>query len=149
MKAMRFGNSGAVILGLVAGIALACGGPDGDSAAQRDEPAYTPRLAGVSLRGGSFAVRPLAPGELGADTLLPIYHRFHHRCSGCHVAPSPRQAPAGAWPGIVERMGQNIEAAGLLPLAEEDAEAITELLQRNASKPGEPPPARSGAGGGR
>ena len=88
----------------------------------------------------------LAPGELGADTSLSIYHRFHHRCSGCHVAPSPRQAPADAWPRIVERMGQNIDAAGLIPLAEEDAEAITQLMQRNASKPGEPPPARSGAG---
>jgi hypothetical protein len=44
-------------------------------------------------------------------------------------------------------MGQNIEAAGLIPLAEEDAEAITQLMQRNASKPGEPPPAGSGAGG--
>jgi len=42
-------------------------------------------------------------------------------------------------------MGQNIEAAGLIPLAEEDAEAITELMQRNASKPGAPP-ARSDAG---
>ena len=142
MKAMSFGNSGAVILGLVAGIALACGG-DGESAAQRDGLAYTPRLAGVSLRG--FVVRPLAPGELGADTSLPIYHRFHHRCSGCHVTPSPRQAPAGAWPRIVERMGQNIEAAGLIPLAEEDAEAITELMQRNASKPGESAPGRSAA----
>jgi hypothetical protein len=140
---MSFGNSGAVILGLVA--ALACGGPDGKSAAQGDGLAYTPRLAGVSLRG--FAVHPLAPGELGADTSLPIYHHFLHRCSGCHVAPSPRQAPAGAWPRIVERMGQNIEAAGLIPLAEEDTEAITKLMQRNASKQGEPPPARSGAGG--
>lgn len=145
MKAMSLGNSGAVILGLFAVIALACGGPDRESAAQQDGRAYTPRLAGISLRG--FVVRPLAPGELGADTSLPIYHRFHHRCSGCHVAPSPRQAPAGAWPRIVERMGQNIEAAGLIPLAEEDAEAITELMQRNASKPGEPPPAGPGVGG--
>lgn len=144
MKAMSFGNSGAVILGLFAVFALACGGPDREPAAQRNGQAYTPRLAGISLRG--FAVRPLAPGELGADTSLPIYHRFHHRCSGCHVAPSPRQAPAGAWPRIVERMGQNMEAAGLIPLAEEDAEAITQLMQRNASKPGEQPPARSGAG---
>jgi hypothetical protein len=141
---MSFGTGGAVILGLAAALALACSGPDGESAAQRAGLAYTPRLAGISLRG--FAVRPLVPGELGADTSLPIYHRFHHRCSGCHVAPSPRQAPAEAWPRIVERMGQNIEAAGLIPLAEEDAEAITQLMQRNASKPGDPPPARPGTG---
>ena len=130
---MRTGRSRAIILGLVAVLPLACGWPDEESAAQRDELAYRPRLAGVSLRL-SFPVQPLAPGELGADTSLPIYHRFLHRCSGCHVAPSPGQAPAGAWPRIVERMGQNIEAAGLIPLAEEDAEAITELMQRNASR---------------
>ena len=145
MKQTSFGNRGAVIVGLVAALALACGGPEGESAVQRAEPAHTPRLAGVSLRGGSFAVRPLVPGELGADTSLPIYHRFHHRCSGCHVAPSPRQAPADAWPRIVERMGLNIEAAGLIPLAEEDAEAITELMRRHASEPAAPP-AHSGAG---
>jgi hypothetical protein len=142
---MRFGTS-AVIFGLAAALALACSGPEGESGAQRGGPGYTPRLAGISLRG-SFPVQPLAPGELGADTSLPIYHHFLHRCSGCHVAPSPRQATADAWPRIVERMGQNIEAAGLIPLAEEDAEAITQLLQRNASKSGEPPPAGSGTGG--
>jgi hypothetical protein len=43
-------------------------------------------------------------------------------------------------------MGPTNDADGLIPLAEEDAEAITQLMQRNASKPGDPPPARPGTG---
>ena len=79
-----------------------------------------------------FKLQPLQEGELGADAEDPLYHRFLHRCSGCHVAPSPIQRQAGSWPLIVDRMARNVEAAGLLPMENEEAEAIASLLQRHA-----------------
>jgi hypothetical protein len=118
------------ILALLAAVALACGG-GGEPAGGDAAPAGRPRLAGVSVRL-RYAVQPLAPGELAADTAPPLRHFFEHRCSACHAAPSPRQLPAASWPRVVERMQGNIEAAGLLPLEDADAARIVELLQRHA-----------------
>ena len=131
----RIRRNAGLVFGLGAALlALSCGERVAESPALGEERVFRPPLAGVSSRL-RFRVEPLAPGEVGADTLLPVYHRFLHRCSACHVAPSPRQLPAASWPRIVERMGRNIDAAGLLPLEEEDADGIVELMQRNAPEP--------------
>lgn len=93
-------------------------------------------MAGVSARM-EFPVQALRAGELGTDEEGPLYHRFLHRCSGCHVAPSPIQHAAGSWPSIVGRMSRHVGAAGLLPIENEEADAIAALLQRHAPGNGE------------
>lgn len=111
----------------VAVLAAACG------RAERVSTSFS--LAGVSARM-EFPVKALQGGEMGTEEEGPFYHRFLHRCSGCHVAPSPIQHPAGSWPSIVGRMAGHVEAAGLLPFADEEAKAITGLLQRHAQRDG-------------
>lgn len=90
-------------------------------------------MAGVSART-KFWVRPLRAEDLGTDAEGEVYHRFVHRCSGCHVTPSPSQHPAGSWPSIVHRMARHAGAAGLLPIENEEADAIAALLQRHAPR---------------
>lgn len=111
-----------------ASLAAACGRAE-------KVPASFP-MAGVSARM-EFPVKALQAGEMGTDEEGPLYHRFVHRCSGCHVAPSPIQHPGGSWPSIVGRMAGHVESAGLLPFADEEAKAITRLLQRHAPRDGE------------
>jgi hypothetical protein len=123
----RFETLRLVAVVTVAVLAAACG------RAER-VPASFP-LAGVSARM-EFPVKALQWGEMGTYVEGPLYHRFLHRCSGCHVAPSPTQQPAGSWPSIVGRMAGHVEAAGLLPFADEEAKAITGLLQRHAPRDG-------------
>lgn len=88
-------------------------------------------MAGVSART-EISVRPLRAEDLGMDAEGEVYHRFVHRCSGCHVTPSPIQHPAGSWPSVVHRMARHAGAAGLLPIENEEADAIAALLQRHA-----------------
>ncbi len=129
----RIGWRAAVLLASAAVLPVACGDGGAESAGSGGPPAGRPRLAGVSTRL-RYTVDSLSPGEMGSDTLLPVYHRFHHRCSACHAVPSPAQVPAGSWPRVVERMRGNIDEAGLLPLEKDEAEEYIELLQRNASQ---------------
>lgn len=124
----RYRFVGLVMVGTVV-LAAACGRAEEGS--RKDVVAASFPMAGVSARM-DFKLQPLQEGELGADAEDPLYHRFLHRCSGCHVAPSPIQRQAGSWPLIVDRMARNVEAAGLLPMENEEAEAIASLLQRHA-----------------
>lgn len=122
----------AATAGVVVG-AAACGGES--SPPPRAEPFMVlPPLAGVSARQ-DIEVEPVTPGDFGADTTGPLWHRFKHRCSACHVAPSPAQHAAGEWDRVVDRMGENIESAGLLPLSDRDAAAIAEFLREHAERP--------------
>lgn len=90
-----------------------------------------PPLAGVSAKV-DFQVDSIRYGDFGADTTGALWSRFNHRCSGCHVAPSPVQHPAGSWEGIVDRMRAHVESAGLLSLEENEAGVIVDLLDRHA-----------------
>ena len=90
-----------------------------------------PPLAGVSARGID-GVEPARRGDFGADTARPLWHLFQHRCAACHVAPSPGQHTRAGWPRVVRRMGENMDSAGLLPLSDRDAVAITEFLRTHA-----------------
>jgi len=121
----RFESMRLVAVVAVAVLAAAC------DRAER-VPASFP-MAGVSARM-EFPVKALQGGEMGTDEEGQLYHRFLHRCSGCHVAPSPIQHPAGSWPSIVGRMAGHVESAGLLPFADEEAKAITGLLERHAPR---------------
>lgn len=108
---------------------VACGGETAEPPA---EPFMArPPLAGVSAKI-DFQVDSIRSGDFGADTTGALWSRFNHRCSGCHVAPSPVQHPAGSWGGVVDRMGSHVESAGLLSLEEDEAEAIVDLLDRHA-----------------
>lgn len=120
----------AVVFGL-AGLA-ACGGERKEP--PRAEPFMVlPPLAGVSARK-AIDVDPARPGDFGADTTGPVWHRFQHRCAACHAAPSPAQHPAYEWARVVQRMEKNVGAAGLLPLSGQESKAITELLEKHAPK---------------
>ena len=111
----------------------ACGGEKAPEPAA--EPFMVrPPLAGVSANV-DFTVDSIRPGDFGADTTGPLWSRFNHRCSGCHVAPSPKQHPAGRWAEVVDRMGGHFEDAGLLPFSEAEADTIAAFLDRHA--PGE------------
>lgn len=102
-----------------------------------------PPLARVSVRK-TIRVEPARAGDFGADETGPAWHRFEHRCSGCHTAPSPAQHTVAEWPRVVGRMSGNMRSAGLLPLAERDSLDIVDLLLRHAPAKG----ARGGDTGG-
>ena len=121
---------GAGLLVFVAAITV--GG--GDERSASPTVSETP-LARISTRLDA-PVTPLSPGDLGADTLAPAYHRFRARCAGCHVAPSPKALPPEGWPRVLERMSGHIEDAGLLPLDTDDRRSILDLLERHAPTAG-------------
>ncbi len=117
----------AIVVGIVL---LGCGGePEPEPKAERFM--VLPPLAGVSWKI-DFAVAPARPGDFGADTVGALWNRFNHRCASCHVLPSPTQHRPKEWEGVVRRMGEHFEEAGLLPLSEEDRTGITELLRKHA-----------------
>lgn len=98
------------------------------AAAQREA---GPKHAGVSARWAPD-VRALSPRRLGEDTLSPEYRTLVQRCAGCHAVPDPRLHGAGEWSGIVNRMRIYADSAGLLPLTDDQRDAVLRILRRHA-----------------
>lgn len=117
----------------VAVTAAACGSGEPEPERPVEPLRVLPPLARISERS-DIRVEPARPGAFGADTTGPVWHRFNHRCSSCHALPSPGQHTARQWEAVVERMGENIDSAGLLPLSKEDREGITGFLRRHARR---------------
>lgn len=111
--------------------AAACGSGEPEPERPVEPLRVLPPLARISERS-DIRVEPGSAAEFGADTTAPVWHRFNHRCSSCHAFPSPTRHTAGEWEAVVERMGENIDSAGLLPLSKRDARNITGLLRDHA-----------------
>jgi len=92
---------------------------------------YAP-WAGVSAAARPD-IRPLRSGRLGRLTESAGYHAFRHRCSSCHTPPDPAMHTLGEWRGIVRRMGEWMDAAGVMPMAPADTAAIGAFLERAAA----------------
>lgn len=69
-----------------------------------------------------------------ADSLPtnPAAHLFARTCSRCHALPDPAQHAAGEWPGVVERMRENMRRMEVDGITDEQAGRIVEFLQRHA-----------------
>ena len=66
------------------------------------------------------------------DLSAPVGILFEATCSQCHVLPDPKQHTADEWPGVVERMAQNMKTMGK-PLPDwTTLETVVEFLQRHA-----------------
>jgi hypothetical protein len=94
-------------------------------------PVGTAPQAGVSART-PIRVRPMPSSlarQLRGD---PDFQRLSHRCGVCHVTPDPSLHDQAEWPNIVRRMSGTIDAAGLLPLADADREAILRTLRQHS-----------------
>jgi len=110
--------------------AAACGSGEPEPERPVEPLRVLPPLARISERG-DIRVEPGRAAEFGADTSAPVWHTFNHRCSSCHAFPSPGLHTTREWEAVVERMGENIDSAGLLPLSKRDAREISELLGRH------------------
>lgn len=87
--------------------------------------------AGISARA-PIRVRPI-PTRLARQLRPdPDFQRFSHRCGVCHATPDPALHGEAEWPKIVSRMSGTIDAAGLLPLADADREAILRVLRQHS-----------------
>jgi len=66
------------------------------------------------------------------DLNAPNGKLFEATCSQCHALPDPRQHTADEWPGVIERMTQNMKAMGK-PLPDQATlETVIEFLQTHA-----------------
>jgi hypothetical protein len=100
-------------------------------AATRLAPSGTAPQAGVSARA-PIRVRPI-PNRLARQLRDdPDFQRLSHRCGVCHATPDPSLHEDAEWPNIVRRMSGTIDAAGLLPLADADREAILRTLRQHS-----------------
>lgn len=79
----------------------------------------------------SNALPSIEPAALPAGEGATL---FRDRCSRCHALPDPSLHPPGEWPAVVDRMGENMERAGLEELSDADAEAIVAYLERTAAR---------------
>lgn len=100
-------------------------------AATRLAPAGSAPQAGVSARA-PIRVKPIPTSLSRQLRSQPDFQRFSHRCGVCHATPDPALHAGTEWPNIVSRMSGTIDAAGLLPLAETDREAILRVLRQHA-----------------
>jgi hypothetical protein len=100
-------------------------------AATRLAPTGTAPQAGISARA-PIRVRPI-PNRLARQLRDdPDFQRLSHRCGVCHATPDPSLHEEAEWPNIVRRMSGTIDAAGLLPLADADREAILRTLGQHS-----------------
>ncbi len=76
------------------------------------------------------ALRSAQPGSLPADD--PWTQLFLRTCSRCHAPPDPTQHKAEEWPGVVERMRENMRRMDVEGITEEQARRIVEFLKRHA-----------------
>ena len=88
-------------------------------------------LAGMSATR-LIEVEPLDVRKLDGDTVGPAYLAFHTRCSACHAPPAPGSKTASLWSGVMNRMSDNQEDAGLMPMRPGEKALVLEFLQRHA-----------------
>ncbi|MDX1623822.1 MAG: hypothetical protein R3199_07555 [Gemmatimonadota bacterium] len=113
----------AVAAVVVGAVALRSGSP-GSGPPDGEAP-----MAGISKRIDPDVV-PLAAAELEGE---PGARALRRRCAGCHDVPGPRTDPDEGWARVLDRMEGHIEDTGLLPLMEEDREAILEMMRRRST----------------
>jgi len=67
------------------------------------------------------------------DLNSPAGTTFSVTCSQCHALPDPQQHTADEWPGVVERMTQNMEIMGKTVPSRKILETIVAYLQKHAT----------------
>ena len=97
------------------------------------DPSETDYLAGVSVLRLP-GLRPLNPSLIGADTTTQGFHRYVHRCGGCHATPDPSIRTSSQWEYVVPRMEGLIRDLGLIPLSHLEKPLILGFLERHAAK---------------
>jgi len=66
------------------------------------------------------------------DLNSPAGKAFSATCSRCHALPSPKQHTEEEWPGVVERMTQNMKVMGKTVPNRASLESIVVYLQKHA-----------------
>lgn len=89
-------------------------------------------LAGVSLNRPR--VTPLDEDALGGLARSPDYPVFLHRCTSCHATPDPGMHEPGQWRGVVRRMDGWREKAGVMPITDDEREAVVRFMDRAARR---------------
>lgn len=67
-----------------------------------------------------------------ADLSTPDGVLFEATCAQCHVLPDPKQHKAEEWPGVVERMTQNMKTMGKLVPDRATLDSVVAFLQAHA-----------------
>lgn len=88
--------------------------------------------AGISFERRDM--RTLAARQQKELSGLPGFRQYLHRCEACHGPPDPTLHQPSEWPGVVDRMGHHMEAAGLFPLSAEERAGIVEFLEGASAK---------------
>ncbi|MEJ2215303.1 MAG: hypothetical protein P8099_01690 [Gemmatimonadota bacterium] len=83
--------------------------------------------AGISFERRD--IRPLTIARQEELSGLPGFGQYQHRCEACHGPPDPTLHRPSEWPGVVDRMGRHMQAAGLFPLSAQQRVGIMEFLQ--------------------
>lgn len=89
--------------------------------------------AGVSMRTPP-ELQPMDPSSFGADTASREFHLYRMRCAACHEVPDPGLKTGSQWSYLVERMKGKTATAGLIPMADAEADSILELLSRHGKR---------------
>ncbi len=76
------------------------------------------------------ALRTTEASALPGDD--PAAALFARECARCHALPDPAQYPADAWPGVVERMRENMRRMNTEEITDAEASRIVRFLQRAA-----------------
>lgn len=70
---------------------------------------------------------------LGPDASPPIADDLlSKKCGVCHAVPGPQAHTAAEWPAVIMRMQSRRTAQGFAPLSDDEVEAITKILQKDA-----------------
>ncbi|MGD2067174.1 MAG: hypothetical protein PVI57_00710 [Gemmatimonadota bacterium] len=89
--------------------------------------------AGVSTRARAD-IDPLDVSSLDGDTTAADFKLYQMRCAACHELPDPTMKTGEHWSFLIGRMQGKTETAGLIPMTDEEAEAILGFLRRHARR---------------
>jgi len=81
------------------------------------------------LQQHALRAAPISAPDTASDPAAALFARS---CARCHALPDPRQHTAAEWPAVVARMRQNMEKMGVAPISDDEANRITEYLERRA-----------------
>lgn len=81
----------------------------------------------------THSLRSISPEELPSPESEGAT-LFKDACSQCHALPDPKLYPAGKWPGVVERMQNNMQAMRRRVITDREKKEIIAYLSDHARK---------------
>jgi len=87
---------------------------------------------GSPLSAQTPGTSPLGDGNRCPDLDTAEGIAFLQTCSRCHTAPDPKQHTSAEWPGVVQRMMQNMKTMRKVVPDQKQVDMVTAFLQRHA-----------------